>query len=51
MGIAPDPALFKDIVAYLLIASGWGGIYISGGVLCNTVYGKPIIPLPAPFVK
>lgn len=51
MGLAPDPVLFKNIVAYLLIVAGWLGIYISGGVLCNTVYGKPIIPLPAPFVK
>ncbi len=51
MGIAPDPALYKQIVGWLLIAAGWGGIYISGGVLCNTVFGKPVIPLPAPFVK
>jgi succinate-acetate transporter protein len=51
MGIAPDPALFKEIVGWLLIAAGWGGIYIAGGVLCNTVFGKPVIPLPAPFVK
>jgi len=51
MGIAPDPALYKQIVGWLLIIAGWGGIYISGGVLCNTVFGKPVIPLPAPFVK
>jgi hypothetical protein len=51
MGIAPDPVLFKQLVAWLLIASGWMGIYISGAVLCNTVYGKPIFPLPTPFVK
>ncbi len=51
MGIASDPALFKQIVGWLLIIAGWGGIYISGAVLCNTVFGKPVIPLPAPFVK
>jgi len=51
MGLAPDPVLFKSIVAWLLIAAGWMGIYIAGAVLCNTVFGKAIIPLPAPFVK
>jgi hypothetical protein len=51
MGIAPDPALFKQIVAWLLIICGWMGIYLSGSVLVNTVYGKPVFPLPAPFVK
>jgi len=51
LGIAADPVMFKSIVAWLLIASGWMGIYISGGVLVNTVYGKPVFPLPTPFVK
>lgn len=51
LGIATDPVLFKSIVAWGLIASGWMGIYISGAVLVNTVFGRPVIPLPAPFVK
>lgn len=51
LGLAPDPVLFKNLVAWLLIAAGWMGIYIAGAVVCNTVFGKAIIPLPAPFVK
>jgi len=51
MGIAADPVLFKNIVGWGLVAGGWMGIYLSGAVLCNTVYGKPIFPIPTPFVK
>ncbi len=51
MGIAADPVLFKNIVGWGLVVGGWMGIYLSGAVLCNTVYGKPIFPIPTPFVK
>lgn len=51
MGIATDPVMFKQAVAWLLIIVGWMGIYLSGGVLVNSVFGKSIFPLPAPFVK
>lgn len=46
-----DPAIGRPIVGYLLIASGWIGIYMAGAIVCNTVFGRVIYPLPAPFVK
>jgi hypothetical protein len=46
-----DPAIGKPIVGWLLIVSGWIGVYLAGAVVCNTVYGKVIYPIPAPFVK
>jgi len=50
LGIS-DPATWKPIVGYLLIISGWIGIYLAGAVVCNTVYGKSIYPVPSPFIK
>ncbi|MDD5169429.1 MAG: hypothetical protein PHN75_11475 [Syntrophales bacterium] len=46
-----NPAVTKPIVGYLLIASGWIGIYLAGATVCNTVYGKPIYWVPKPLVK
>jgi succinate-acetate transporter protein len=46
-----DPSVGKPIVGWLLIVSGWIGVYVAGAVVCNTVYGKVIYPIPAPFVK
>jgi len=46
-----DPAIFKPVVAYLLIASGCLGLYLAGAIVCNTVYGKPIFFVPGPLVK
>jgi uncharacterized protein len=50
-GVAPDPLLFKELVAYLLLAVGIMGIYLCAAVLVNTVFGKVVFPMPAPFVK
>lgn len=50
LGIA-DPKVWKPVVAYLLIAAGWIGIYMSGAIVCNTVYGKTVFPIPGPFIK
>jgi len=46
-----DPAIGKPIVAWILIFAGWAGIYLSGAIVCNTVYGKVIYPVPKPWVK
>jgi len=46
-----DPAIWKPIAAYLLIAIGAIGIYLSGATVCNTVFGRAIYPVPTPFVK
>jgi succinate-acetate transporter protein len=50
LGVA-DPAVWKPVVGYLLIISGWIGVYMAGAVVCNTAYGKTIYPIPSPFVK
>ena len=50
LGIS-DPKIFKPLCAYLLIATGWIGIYMSGAIVCNTVYGKTVFPIPGPFIK
>jgi len=26
-------------------------VYVAGAVVCNTVFGRVIYPIPAPFVK
>jgi succinate-acetate transporter protein len=46
-----DPKMTRPIVGYLLIASGWIGVYLAGATVCNTVYGKPIYFVPKPLVK
>jgi succinate-acetate transporter protein len=46
-----EPTIGKPIVGWCLIVSGWLGIYIAGAIVCNTVYGRVIYPLPSPFVK
>jgi hypothetical protein len=46
-----DPAVGKPIVGWLLIISGWIGVYVAGAVVCNTAFGRKIYPVPAPFVK
>jgi len=46
-----DPAIGKPIVAWILVFSGWAGVYLAGAVVCNTVYGKVIYPVPKPWVK
>jgi membrane associated rhomboid family serine protease len=45
------PAVGKPIVGWLLVVSGWIGVYVAGAVVCNTVFGRQIYPIPAPFVK
>jgi len=50
LGIA-DPAVWKPVVAYLLIVAGWIGIYLAGAIVCNTTFGKAIYPVPSPFIK
>ncbi|MFB3925520.1 MAG: acetate uptake transporter family protein [Syntrophales bacterium] len=46
-----DPAAYKPIIGWLLVISGWIGIYLAGAVVCNTVYGKPVFFVPKPLVK
>ena len=46
-----NPAVTKPIVGYILIVSGWIGVYLAGATVCNTVYGKPIYFVPKPLVK
>ena len=46
-----NPATTRPIVGYLLVASGWIGVYLAGATVCNTVYGKPIYFVPKPLVK
>ncbi|MDQ5987331.1 MAG: hypothetical protein CSYNP_03071 [Syntrophus sp. SKADARSKE-3] len=46
-----NPAVTKPIIGYLLIVSGWIGIYLAGATVCNTVYGKPVYWVPKPLVK
>ena len=46
-----DHTTWKPIAAYLLIAIGVIGIYLSGATVCNTVFGRTIYPVPTPFVK
>jgi succinate-acetate transporter protein len=46
-----DPAVLKPFVGWSLVVVGWVGIYLSGAVTCNTVYGKVIYPVPKPLVK
>ena len=46
-----DPKVMKPIIGYLLIFSGWYGIYMAGAVCCNTVYGKKVFWTPPPLVK
>ena len=46
-----DPAVGKPIVGWGLIVCGWIGVYLSGCIVCNTVFGRQIYPVPSPFVK
>jgi hypothetical protein len=41
----------KPIIGYLLIFSGWYGVYMAGAVVCNTIYGKKIYWTPPPLIK
>jgi hypothetical protein len=46
-----DPAVCKPLVGWGLILCGFGGVYLSGAIVVNTVFGRMIYPVPAPFVK
>jgi len=46
-----DPAIGKPIVGWILVFACWAGIYLAGAIVCNTVYGKVIYPVPKPWVK
>lgn len=46
-----DPKTFKPIIGWLLVISGWYGIYMAGAVCCNTVYGKKVFWTPPPVIK
>jgi len=46
-----DPTVGKPIVGWGLIVCGWIGVYLSGCIVCNTVFGRQIYPVPSPFVK
>ncbi len=44
-------ASLKPFVGYMLIVSGWIGIYIVAAIVNNTVFGRPVLPFPGPLVK
>jgi len=46
-----NPATWKPIIGWLLVISGWYGVYMAGAVVCNTVYGKKVFPTPPPLIK
>jgi len=46
-----DPTVGKPIVGWGLIIAGWIGVYLAGAVVCNTVYGRAMYPVPKPWVK
>ncbi len=46
-----NPAVMKPIVGWILVVSGWYGIYMAGVVVCNTVYGKRVFPPIPPLMK
>jgi len=46
-----DPAIGKPVVGWILVVSGWIGVYLAGAVVCNTVYGRAIYPVPKPLIK
>jgi len=46
-----DPATFKPIVAWCLIIPGFIGCYLSGAILCNTTFGKPMFWIPKPLIS
>jgi len=46
-----DPKTWKPIIGYLLVFSGWYGVYMAGAVVCNTIYGKKVYWTPPPLIK
>ena len=50
LGIA-DPGICKPIVGYILVGTGCIALYLILATATNTVYGKPVIPVPKPLVK
>jgi len=46
-----DPKTWKPVIGYLLVFSGWYGVYMAGAVVCNTIYGKKVFWTPPPLVK
>jgi uncharacterized protein len=46
-----DPAVLKPIVGWILVVGGFIGIYLSGAVVCNTVYGKTLFFVPPPLIR
>jgi len=46
-----NPATWKPIIGWILVVSGWYGVYMAGAVVCNTVYGKKVFPTPPPLIK
>jgi succinate-acetate transporter protein len=46
-----NPVVTKPIVGWLLVICGWGGVYLAGATVCNTVYGRPMYWVPKPLVK
>jgi len=41
----------KMIIGYGMIVIGWIALYFAGATVCNTVYGKAILPVPKPLIK
>lgn len=46
-----DPAILKPLCGWLLVACGFGSVYMSAAVLVNTAYGKVIFPIPKPLIN
>lgn len=41
----------KPVVAYLLLISGWIGVYMVGAIVNNAIFGRTIFPIPKPFIE
>lgn len=46
-----DPLVLKPIFGWICIISGFLSLYLAGAVVCNTVYGKVVFPVPKPLIK
>jgi len=46
-----DPLILRPIIGWSMVVAGFMGIYLAGAIVCNTVYGKPLFPIPKPLIK
>lgn len=46
-----NPAVLKNIAAYILLLVGLCGNYMAGASLVNGAFGRPVLPIPGPVIK